>query len=118
MPKRRIIIREADFDKLKNKLSKEYQNVTFTPLTQNYFEKRVTYYALKGKNYLADQFAHYPWPANLLGRLTGFKLHDRRYPSWLVRYNSTGEMTIKAGLRQPESVLGFITLVEKEKQKK
>jgi hypothetical protein len=117
MPKRRIIIREADFEKVKSKLKKDYQQVSFTPLTQGYFEKRVTYYALKGKGYLADQFAHYPWPANMLGRLTGFKLHDRRYPQWLVRYNSSGEMTIKAGLRQPESVLGYVTLVDKEKTK-
>lgn len=115
MPKRRIIIRESDFDLLKKKLAKEYQQVTFTPLTKNYFEKRVTYYALKGKGYLADQFAHYEYPANMLGRLTGFKLHDRRYPVWLVRYNSSGEMAVKASLRQPESRVGFITLVEKNK---
>lgn len=116
MAKRRLIIRESDFDKLQKQFAKQCQQVTFTPFTKGYFEKRVTYYALKGKAYLADQFAHYEYPANMLGRLTGFKLHNRQYPSWLVKYNSNDEMTIKAGLRQPESRLGFVTLVDKAKK--
>lgn len=115
MPKRRVIIRESDFDKLEKSLSKEYQRITFTPLTRNYFEKRVTFYALKGKSYLADQYAHYEYPANMLGRLTGFKLHSTQYPFWLVKYNDQGEMVIRAGLRQPESRLGFVTMVEKDR---
>lgn len=115
MAKRRVIIRESDFDKYSKSLSKDYQSVSFTPLTKNYFEKRATYFALKNKNYLADQYAHYEYPANMLGRLTGFKLHNYNYPRWLVRYADNGDMVIRAGLRQPESNLGFVTLVEKEK---
>jgi hypothetical protein len=53
----------------------------------------------------------------MLGRLTGFNLHNRQYPFWLVKYNEAGHMVIRAGLRQPESNLGFVTLVDKEKSK-
>lgn len=113
MPKRRVIIREDDYVKVKKQLAKEYQRVEFTPFTKNFFERRVTFYALKGKNYLANQYAHYEYPANMLSRFTSFKLHDRRYPSWLAKYNENGEMVIRAGLRQPESRVGYLTLVEK-----
>lgn len=113
MLKRRLIIRELDLEKERKKLEKQYQRVEFTPFTQSFFERRVTYYALKGKSYLADQYAHYEYPANMLNRFTSFKLHDGRYPRWLVRYNNQGEMVIRAGLRQPESRLGYLTLVEK-----
>jgi hypothetical protein len=115
MAKRRVIIREIDLEKDKKRLAKDYQRVDFTPFTRSYFERRVTYFALKGKLYLADQYAHYEYPANMLGRFTSFKLHDRRYPAWLVRYNEQGEMCIRAGLRQPESRLGYLTLMEKNK---
>lgn len=113
MPKRRIIIREIDLKKDRKKLEKQYQRVEFTPFTKTFFERRVTFYALKGKSYLADQYAHYEYPANMLGRFTSFKLYDRRYPQWLARYSETGEMLIRAGLRQPESRVGYLTLVDK-----
>ena len=113
MPKRRIIIRKLDLEKSRKKLEKQYQRVEFTPFNRLFFERRVTYYALKGKSYLADQYAHYEYPANMLGRFTSFKLYDSRYPYWLVRYNDHGEMLIRAGLRQPESRLGYLTLVDK-----
>lgn len=117
MAKRRVIIREADFEKLPKSEKAKYQNVTFVPLTKNYFEKRATYFALKDKKYLADQYAHYEYPANMLGRLTGFKLYNRQYPFYLVKYNDDGVMVMRAGLRQPESRVGYLTLVEKEKTK-
>jgi hypothetical protein len=116
MAKRRIIIRELDLQKVEKKLKKEYQQVKFTPFTRDYFEKRVTYFALKSKKYLADQYAHYEYPANMLGRLTGFKLHNSQYPCWLVKYNESGEMVIRAGLRQPESRVGYLTLVDIDKK--
>lgn len=115
MAKRRVIIRKSDFEKYSKSLIKNYQSVSFTPLTKNYFEKRATYFALKNKSYLADQYAHYEYPANMLKRLTGFRLYNYNYPLWLVRYTDNGDMVIRAGLRQPESNLGFVMLVEKEK---
>lgn len=113
MPKRRIIIREDDLARDRRKLEKQYQQVEFTVFTRSYFERRVTYFALKGKSYLADQYSHYEYPANMLSRFTSFKLYDSRYPRWLARYNEAGELVIRAGLRQPESRVGYLTLVEK-----
>jgi hypothetical protein len=113
MPKRRIIIREIDLERDRKKLEKKYRAVNFTEFTKSYFERRVTYFALKGKSYLADQFAHYEYPANMLGRFTSFKLYDSRYPHWLARYNENEQLVIRAGLRQPESRVGYLTLVEK-----
>ncbi len=99
-------------EKLPRRFHSQFSRVTFTPLTREYFERRSTYFALKGKQYLADQYAHYEYPANMLGRLTSFKLHNTQYPYWLVRYNDLGEMVIRAGIRQPESRMGFLTCVE------
>lgn len=113
MAKRRIIIRESDYNKELKALQKQHKSVSFQPLTRSYFEKRATYFALKGKQYLADQYALYDYPYAMLQRLTNLKLHNRMYPHWLVKYEDNGEMTVKAGLRQPKSRLGLLTIMEK-----
>lgn len=113
MPKRRTLIREIDFQAIPKKLSKQYAKIDFSPLTKEYFERRATYFALKNIQYLADQYALYEYPNAMLGRLTSIKLHDRRYASWLVKFNDAGELVIRAGLRQPESRMGLMTIVEK-----
>ncbi len=111
--KRRLIIREYDFKKLpKGELAK-YESVTFTPFTKQYFEKRATFFYLKGKKYLGDQYALADYPEGMLRRLTGVEFHDSNYKYWLIKYSAEGEMLIRAGLRQPESRLGFVTFKEK-----
>ena len=112
MRTKRLIIREYDLNKLPKSVTNRY-DVTFTPFTKQYFEKRVTYYSLKGKNYLARQYLHYEYPEGLLKRMTGFKMHDRNYQYWLVKYDEQGQMQIRAGLKQPESRLGFAKFKEK-----
>jgi hypothetical protein len=114
MPKRRVIIRELDLDKMSKRKKKQYKEIKFTPLTRNYFEKRLTYFTLKSKKYLADQYALVDYPNAMLSRLTSFKLHDRRYPSWLVKYNEIDQLSVRAGIHQPESVLGIAIFVEKD----
>lgn len=111
--KRRLIIREYDLKKLPKAVTKKY-DIKFTPFTRQYFEKRVTYYSLKGKNYLVKQYMHYEYPESLLKRMTGFKLHYQYYKDWLCKYDNEGYMQIRAGLGQPESRVGFVTMKEKE----
>jgi hypothetical protein len=111
--KRRLIIREYDLNKLPKHFTDRY-DIKFTPFTRDWFEKRVTYYSLKGKGYLARQYLHYDYPESLLKRMTGFKFHDRNYPHWLCKYDDEGQLKIRAGLKQPESRLGFATLKEKQ----
>lgn len=111
--KRRLIIREYDLKKLPKSVTNRY-DIKFTPFTRQYFEKRVTYYSLKGKGYLVKQYLHYEYPESLLKRMTGFKMHDRNYQYWLCKYDEEGQLKIRAGLGQPESRVGFVTLKEKE----
>lgn len=111
--KQRLIIRESDFKKLPKSLLEKYDSAIFTPFTRYYFEKRVTYYSLKGKDYLARQYLHYEYPESLLKRMTGVKFHSAEYKYWLCKYDEQGQLMIRAGLRQPESRLGFVTLKEK-----
>lgn len=111
--KRRLIIRENDFQKLPKGVLNQYESVKFTPFTREWFEKRVTYFSLKGKGYLARQYLHYEYPESLLRRMTGFSFHKKKYQYWLCRYDSDGQLQIRAGLGQPESRLGFATFKEK-----
>ena len=118
MAKRRIIIREYDFEKTLKTLEEKYEKVIFVPLKKEYFERRATYFALKGKQYLADQYSFYEYPNSMLNRITNLKLHNRNYPTWLVKFDADDFLTIRAGLRQPESKLGLMTLVERPPEPK
>jgi hypothetical protein len=113
MTKHREIIRESEIYIFPKRVLNQYKSIIFTPLTRGWFEKRVTYFALKGKSHVADQYALHEYPNLMLQRLTVLKLHDDRYKYWLVRYNDIGELVVRAGLRHPESRLGFVKYVEK-----
>ena len=113
--KKRQIIRESSYLKLGKDINEQY-DVTFTPLTKQYFEKRATFSYMKGKRYLGDQYSHYPYPKEMIKRLTGIHLWDRRYNDWLIRYNENDEMVIKAGLRFPESRLGLAIFRKKSNE--
>lgn len=119
MAKRRIIMRRSDWDKYPKTELAKYVSGTFTPFYKEWFERRATYYALKAKQaYIADQYALVEYPHVMLAKMTQFRLHDARYPSWLLRWDAQGQLLIKAGLRFPESEMGYVTFVEKEVPKK
>lgn len=104
--KKRQIIRESEYKTLPKRITEQY-NITFTPFTKTYFERRAAFFYLKGKKYLGDQYSHHEYPKEMLSKLTGVHMWDRRYRGWLIKYNQEGEMTIKASLRQPESRVGL-----------
>lgn len=104
--KKHYIIRESDIKKLPADVRKAY-DVSFKPLSKDYFERRTTWFYLKGKKYLGDQYATYDYPKDMLRRITNIPLWSTDYLNWLIRYNDAGEMTVRAGLRQPESRLGL-----------
>jgi hypothetical protein len=104
--KKHYIIRESDIKKLPTAMRKSY-NITFQPLTKEYFNRRSTWFYLKGKKYLGDQYALNDYPKDMLRRITNIPIWSPEYTNWLVHYNEEGEMTIRAGLRQPESRLGL-----------
>ena len=104
--KKHYIIRESDIKKLPADVRRAY-DVTFKPVTKDYFERRTTWFYLKGKKYLGDQYALSDYPKDMLQRITNIPLYSTDYLRWLVRYNDAGEMTVRAGMRQPESRLGL-----------
>jgi hypothetical protein len=104
--KKHYIIRESDIKKLPADVRRAY-DVTFKPVTKDYFERRTTWFYLKGKKYLGDQYAMSDYPKDMLQRITNIPLYSTDYLRWLVRYNDVGEMTVRAGMRQPESRLGL-----------
>ena len=110
--KKRQLMRESDFLKLPKSLLERY-DVRFKPFTRSYFEKRTTWFYLKGVNYVADQYALYEYPQHLLKRLTGVHWHNSTQQAYLYKYNEQGELVVRAGLRQPESRFGLATFREK-----
>ena len=110
--KKRQLMRESDFLKLPKSLLERY-DVSFKPFTRSYFEKRTTWFYLKGVNYVADQYALYEYPQHLLKRLTGVHWHNSTQQAYLYKYNEQGELVVRAGLRQPESRFGLATFREK-----
>ena len=104
--KKHYIIRESDIKKLPADVRKAY-DVAFKPFTKEYFERRATFFYLKGKKYLGDQYALSDYPKDMLRRITNIPLYSTDYLNWLVRYNDADEMTVRAGMRQPESRLGL-----------
>jgi hypothetical protein len=104
--KKHYIIRESDIKKIPADVRKVY-DITFKPLTKDYFERRTTFFYLKGKKYIGDQYALSDYPKDMLCRITNITIYSRDYLNWLIRYNDQGEMTVRAGMRQPESRLGL-----------
>lgn len=110
--KKHYIIRENDLKRLPVKVKNQY-DIDFKPLTREYFARRTTWFYIKDKKYLGDQYALYEYPAKMLGRITNIPLWNSEYPQWLVKYNDADELVIRAGLRQPESKLGLVRFKRK-----
>lgn len=110
--KKHYIIRESDFNKLPAAVKKSY-NVSFKPLTRDYFKKRSTWFYIKGKKYLGDQYAMHEYPREMIRRITNIPLYTQDYNNWLLKYNDENELVIRAGLRMPESRLGLGIFREK-----
>jgi hypothetical protein len=111
MAKRRFIIRESDYKTLGKGYLADYESHQYKPFSRSFFDRRATYYSLKSKQeYLADQYALAEYPHIMLRKLTQFKLFDARYPTWMLRWQGE-DLMIRAGLRQPESQLGYLILV-------
>lgn len=110
--RKHYIMRESDIKKLPAAVRKQY-DISFKPLTREYFERRTTWFYLKGKKYLGDQYAMYEYPKDMLRRITNIPLFTKDYLNWLIKYNNNDELVIRAGLRQPESRLGLGVFKEK-----
>lgn len=104
---RKFIIRESDLKRMSHYERKKYTKIDFVPITQEWLQKQVSWWTLRGKKSEADAYRHWPYPSELIKRLPRTRLYDRRYKDWLVNYNEQGELQVRAGLNLPVSRLGF-----------
>ncbi len=111
--KRRVIIRESDFKRIPHFERKKYDRISFTPITQEWLQKQVTWHTMRGNKKVANDYRHWPYPSHMIDRFYKIRLHDVRYKWWLIDYNDQGQMRIRSGLNQPSSLLG-IAVYEKD----
>lgn len=81
--------------------------MSFVPITQDWLQKQVTWYSMKGNKKFADDYKHWQYPDQMIRRFHKVPLYDRRYKNWLVNYNEAGEMQVRAGINLRASRLGF-----------
>jgi hypothetical protein len=110
--KKRQLVREKDYLNFTQSMHDEY-DITFLPLEKSWFEKRSSFYYLKGKNHFGDMYALSDYPGDMVKRFH-IKLRESKQAHWLFRYNSHGELVVRAGLRLPESRLGLCTFRKKD----
>lgn len=111
--KKQLIIRYSDFIKY-NKRFNKYNEVEWNPITQNFLEKQVTWYAVKGKPHVSRQYQLWPYPQGWLQRITNLKLFDEAYRNWLCRWDEEGQFEIRAGIRLQKSLLGIMSYEEEK----
>jgi hypothetical protein len=113
--KRRVLIREYDFKRMIDPRSQifrytkntSWDDIRFEPITAEYFKKKMNWFLLKGDKNSARIYQHWPYPHEVINRMTKVSFYDRRYKSWLINYNDKGELQIRAGINQPLSRLGW-----------
>lgn len=103
--KKIVLIRDRDYKKEKKILEAKYDRISWQPLTQAWLQKQATWFTMKGNRNIANQYLHHPWPGEWLKR-TRLSLHNKQYIHWLSRWDEQGQFEIRAGLNQPNGLLG------------
>ena len=112
--RRRVIIREYDFNKIKNDAlglhydgHALYDRVEFTPLSQDTLEKLQLQEILKGKQTtLTEVKWNLTIPAVLLYKLKDY-LYDERYYDWEVNTDDDGYLCVQARKNTPKTRIGW-----------
>ncbi len=112
--RRRVIIREYDFNKIKNDAiglhydgHSLYDRVEFTPLSQDTLEKLQLQEILKGKHTpLTEVKWNLTIPAVLLYQLKDY-LYDERYYDWEVNTDEDGYLCVQARKNTPKTRIGW-----------
>ena len=114
MANKKVIIRESDYLRLPAWEKDKYDSVTFAPITREWLQRQVTFFSMKGKKNLVNDYRHWQYPNEMIKRFYKTPLYDRRYKNWLIDYNDQGEMCIRAGINQPTSRLGIVSFFKEE----
>jgi hypothetical protein len=122
--KRKVIIREYDYQKIKkqvqsyNKKNKDtlYDSVTFIPITKDSLEKDYIIYLLTKKEttkypnvYPDELYKPSEYPISFLRHMKK-NLYDQEYIKWKARYNEDGYFLIRYNDSTPETMLGWAVL--------
>jgi hypothetical protein len=112
--KRKVIIREYDFEKVKQQafmpigLGSLYDRVQFIPLNQEGLEKSKVLEILQGKK--DTPLIKADWndnvPAMLLYHLRDY-LYDKRYYDWKVSLDEQGYVCVQARNNTPKTRVGY-----------
>ncbi len=113
--KRKVIIREYDFEKVKSQALGNlvyddmalYDRVSFTPLNRDTLEKLKLQEILRGKTGpLTEINPDITVPALLLYQLKDY-LYDNRYFDWKVDTDEDGYLCVQARKNTPKSRIGW-----------
>jgi len=113
--RRRVIIREYDYEKVKVEATglyfdgvALYDRTSFMPINQDALEKLKMMDILKGKMHtpLLETKYDLKFPAALLWELKDY-LYNKRYCNWLVTTDDDGFMCVQARSNTPKSRLGW-----------
>ena len=114
--KRRVIIREYDFDKVRAQafaplscmgiLDTLYDRAEFMPLNQHNLEKLKVAEILRGKSTLKDIRWENAMPARLVAQFSDY-LYNKRYYDWQVTIDEEGFICVQARKNTPKSRLGW-----------
>ena len=122
--KRKIVIREYDFNKVRAQaLSKDhhgeslYDSATFTPITIDDIEKEYMWYLLKrDENNLTinpmNSWEPTKYPGSYLW-LIRKNLYNKEYPRWKCRFDDDGYLLVRYNKGTPETKIGW-GIFEKE----
>ena len=116
--KRKVIIREYDFNKIKSQalaplstmgiIETLYDRAKFIPLNQEEFEKLKVLDILKGKKHTPILETEYDFdrPTMLLHDLRDY-LYNEKYWQWNVSIDEDGYMCVQARRNTPKTRLGW-----------
>lgn len=113
--RRRIIIRQYDYDKMvKNAIPKLYHNANFTPITLKELEQEHLMMVLsekKSQKFLVPSDhriddKYYEHPRSYLWQMQNV-LYDRNYVDWFSDYDEDGYMWVQAKKNTPRTLLGW-----------
>lgn len=122
--KRKILIREYDFNKLKSQaLTKDYHGeslydrATFTPITKNDLDKEyMLFVLLRDENDLTsnpmNSWKPTEFPNSYLLHVRK-QCYNKEYPKWKCRFDDDGYLLIRYNKGTPETKIGW-GMFEKE----
>lgn len=105
--KRKVIIREYDFNKVKSQAVGLYDRMSFAPINQDTLEKIKLQEILKGKT---GPITEINWslglPAILLYQLKDY-LYDTQYYNWNPSIDDEGYICVQARRNTPKTRIGW-----------